>query len=149
MYLIWLRYLCSPRIVHTALPSSYCNRYTICVTYSGHIDFFPIKAEYREQCFDLFTPTSCTSFSMAPTQPSTEQNFRANLSQFRWARGVTDDSQPQQQNSNPFSRFYNSVAGDYVPLRSSERSNEEEAWFALSRWERYIQIKPWILFKFD
>ncbi|KAG6331820.1 hypothetical protein ID866_7265, partial [Astraeus odoratus] len=74
---------------------------------------------------------------MAPT-PSTEQNFRANLSQFRWARGVTDDSpqaQAQAQQPSSFSRFYNAVAGDYIPLRSSERSNEEEAWFALSRWD--------------
>lgn len=73
--------------------------------------------------------------------PSNESNFRSNLSQFRWARGQTDDSQqqapPQQQASaNPFSRFYNAVAGDYVPLRSNERTNEEEAWFALSSWER-------------
>ena len=75
---------------------------------------------------------------MAPS--STEQSFRNNLSQFRWAQGVTDDSQPAQPApaSNPFSRFYNAVAGDYVPLRSSERSNEDEAWFALSRWERYV-----------
>ncbi|KAF8878282.1 ER-to-golgi vesicle protein transport Sft2 [Gymnopilus junonius] len=71
---------------------------------------------------------------------STEQNFRANLSQFRWARGNTDDSQPTAQvpQGNPFSRFYNAVAGDYIPLRSSEQSNEEEAWFALSRWERLL-----------
>jgi hypothetical protein len=72
--------------------------------------------------------------------PSSEQSFRSNLSQFRWARGVTDDSQQTQQplpSSNPFSRFYNAVAGDYIPLRSDERSNEDEAWFALSRWERY------------
>ncbi|KAG1789488.1 Got1/Sft2-like family-domain-containing protein [Suillus plorans] len=72
---------------------------------------------------------------------SSEQSFRANLSQFRWARGVTDDSQQTQQplpSSNPFSRFYNAVAGDYIPLRSSERSNEDEAWFALSRWERLL-----------
>ncbi|RDB19678.1 Protein transport protein SFT2 [Hypsizygus marmoreus] len=73
---------------------------------------------------------------------SSEQNFRANLSQFRWARGTTDDSassQPQSTApSNPFSRFYNTVAGDYIPLRSSERSNEDEAWFALSRWERLL-----------
>ncbi|KAJ7682915.1 ER-to-golgi vesicle protein transport Sft2 [Mycena rosella] len=72
-----------------------------------------------------------------------ERVFRANLSQFRWARGVTDDSQPAapltaQPAGNPFSRFYNAVAGDYIPLRSSERSNEEEAWFALSRWERLL-----------
>ncbi|KAG8215254.1 ER-to-golgi vesicle protein transport Sft2 [Butyriboletus roseoflavus] len=75
---------------------------------------------------------------MAPS--STEQSFHNNLSQFRWARGVTDDSQPAQptQPSNPFSRFYNAVAGDYVPLRSSEHSNEDEARFALSRWERLL-----------
>ncbi|PPQ71984.1 hypothetical protein CVT26_007140 [Gymnopilus dilepis] len=71
---------------------------------------------------------------------STEQNFRANLSQFRWARGNTDDSQTTAQapQGNPFSRFYNAIAGDYIPLRSSEHSNEEEAWFALSRWERLL-----------
>ncbi|EGO28546.1 hypothetical protein SERLADRAFT_380351 [Serpula lacrymans var. lacrymans S7.9] len=73
--------------------------------------------------------------------PSSEQSFRNNLSQFRWARGDTDDSQQQSAPlpaSNPFSRFYNAVAGDYIPLRSGERSNEEEAWFALSRWERLL-----------
>ena len=74
---------------------------------------------------------------------SAESNFRSNLSQFRWSRGVTDDSQPlgteaQSGNSrNPFSRFYNAVGGSYVPLRSNERPNEEEAYFALSRWERF------------
>ena len=87
------------------------------------------------------TPHSRQATStMAPL--STEQSFRNNLSQFRWARGVTDDSQHDEQQpaqpSNPFSRFYNAVAGDYVPLRSNERSNEDEAWFALSRWERYV-----------
>lgn len=74
---------------------------------------------------------------MAPA--TTEQNFRANLSQFRWARGANDDSaqaqQPQQNGGNPFSRFYNTVAGDYLPLRTSERA-EDDAWFALGRWER-------------
>ncbi|CAK5271460.1 unnamed protein product [Mycena citricolor] len=81
---------------------------------------------------------------MAPAPTTTEQSFRANLSQFRWARGVTDDSQQTQASQansggNPFSRFYNAIgAGDYIPLRSSERSNEEEAWFALSRWERLL-----------
>ena len=74
---------------------------------------------------------------MAPP-PTTEQSFRSNLSQFRWARGDTDDSQQAQQaQPSAFSRFYNAVAGDYIPLRSGERSNEEEAWFALSRWDRY------------
>ncbi|KLO16661.1 ER-to-golgi vesicle protein transport Sft2 [Schizopora paradoxa] len=77
---------------------------------------------------------------MAPA--TTEQNFRANLSQFRWARGTNDDSQQQQSssnaNGNPFSRFYNAIGGSYVPLRSNEQSNEEEAYFALSRWERLL-----------
>jgi len=76
---------------------------------------------------------------MAPNQPSTEQSFRANLSQFRWANSVQDDSQQQQpQSSNSFARFYNAVGGGYIPLRSNERSNEEEAYFALSRWDRLI-----------
>jgi len=75
---------------------------------------------------------------MAP--PTTEQSFRNNLSQFRWASSVNDDSQqqPQQASSNPFSRFYNAVGGGYIPLRSNERSNEEEAYFALSRWDRLL-----------
>ena len=74
-----------------------------------------------------------------PSAPSTEQSFRANLSQFRWARGGNEEAQQPQQTThlgNPFSRFYNAVAGDYIPLRSNEQSNEDEAWFALSRWER-------------
>ncbi|KIM53257.1 hypothetical protein SCLCIDRAFT_32016 [Scleroderma citrinum Foug A] len=75
---------------------------------------------------------------MAPPQTA-EQSFRSNLSQFRWARGVTDDSQQAQQaQPSAFSRFYNAVSGDYIPLRSGERSNEEEAWFALSRWDRLL-----------
>jgi hypothetical protein len=83
---------------------------------------------------------------------SAESNFRSNLSQFRWARGATDDSQPlgsqaQAGNSrNPFSRFYNAVGGAYVPLRSNEHSNEEEAYFALSRWERF---EPRVLSSFS
>ncbi|TDL27116.1 SFT2-domain-containing protein [Rickenella mellea] len=83
---------------------------------------------------------------LMPSTPSAEQSFRSNLSQFRWARGVTDDSQQQQQqqqqqsssSGNPFSRFYNAIGGSYVPLRSNEHSNEEEAYFALSRWERLL-----------
>ena len=70
-----------------------------------------------------------------------EQTFRASLSQFRWARGVTDDSQAQAQQpaqSNPFSRFYNAVAGDYIPLRSNDRNSQDDAWLALSRWERLL-----------
>ncbi|MBW0494839.1 hypothetical protein O181_034554 [Austropuccinia psidii MF-1] len=69
-----------------------------------------------------------------------ESNFRANLSGFKWARGVTDESATSQETStggNPFSRFAGSISG-YVPLRSNERSNEEEAYYALSRWERTV-----------
>ncbi|KAF6749588.1 Got1/Sft2-like family-domain-containing protein [Ephemerocybe angulata] len=72
---------------------------------------------------------------------SAEQSFRSNLSGFRWAQGNTNDAQPIQQNpsgGNPFSRFYNTVTGDYIPLRTSEQSSEEQAWFALSRWERLL-----------
>ena len=84
-------------------------------------------------------------FSSTPmAYAATENNFRSSLSQFRWARGVTDDSQAQAQaqardaghSRNPFSRFYNAIGGAYIPLRSSENSNEDEAYFALSRWER-------------
>ena len=81
-------------------------------------------------------------------QPSAEQSFRDNLSQFRWARGNNDDSrqgqqaQGQQTGANPFSRFYNAIGNGYIPLRSGERSNEEEAYFALSRWERCVCYGP-------
>lgn len=71
-------------------------------------------------------------------QSGTEQSFRANLSQFRWARGNNDDSQVDDAPSNPFSRFYHAIGGGYIPLRSNERSNDEEAYFALSRWDRYV-----------
>lgn len=97
------------------------------------------------------TLTCILTTTMAP-QPTTEQSFRANLSQFRWAQSNTDDSQQSQANqpsSNPFSRFYNTVGGAYIPLRSSERSNEDEAYFALSRWERCVLdrvVKFWWLF---
>ncbi|CAE6414067.1 unnamed protein product [Rhizoctonia solani] len=66
-----------------------------------------------------------------------ETTFRASLSQFRWARGNNDDSQQAATGSNAFSRMYNSMSS-YVPLRSGERTNEEEAYFALSRWERLL-----------
>ncbi|KAL8291409.1 hypothetical protein RQP46_002387 [Phenoliferia psychrophenolica] len=68
-----------------------------------------------------------------------ESNFRSNLSGFAWARpgAVTDDS-PQASNAStsPFARFSNSISG-YIPVRSGDRTNEEEAYFALSRWERF------------
>ncbi|KIY48540.1 SFT2-domain-containing protein [Fistulina hepatica ATCC 64428] len=78
--------------------------------------------------------------------PTTEQSFRTNLSQFRWARGVTDDSQQAQAapaapaSNNPFARFYSTISNHgngYVPLRRSA-DPQEEAWFALNRWERLL-----------
>ncbi|KAH9450627.1 hypothetical protein MJO28_009947 [Puccinia striiformis f. sp. tritici] len=84
---------------------------------------------------------------MAPSgqnKPTSESAFRANMSGFKWARGLTDESSNLQppststsNDTNPFTRFTNSFSG-YVPLRSNERSNEEEAYYALSRWERTI-----------
>jgi hypothetical protein len=66
----------------------------------------------------------------------THQSFRSQLSSFRWANSTQDDSTPPQPPAgNPFSRFYNTVTtsvSDYVPLRSGNRSDEEEAYFALS-----------------
>lgn len=81
---------------------------------------------------------------MAPA--NTEQSFRTNLSQFRWARDQQQQQQQEQQGSGAsgaFGRFYSSIGiSDYVPLRSNERSNEDEAYFALSRWERCVHICP-------
>jgi hypothetical protein len=74
---------------------------------------------------------------------SAEQSFRTNLSQFRWARGNNNDSQPDAAAPapGPFARFYNSIGGSYIPLRSNEASNEQEAYFALSHWERCDLIR--------
>ncbi|PWN52819.1 SFT2-domain-containing protein [Violaceomyces palustris] len=82
---------------------------------------------------------------------SAETNFRSQLSGFKWAQGRTDDSPAGRSNmtngSNSgggggegggfLSGLTNSLSG-YVPLRSSERSNEEEAYLSLSRWERFL-----------
>ncbi|KAE8269309.1 hypothetical protein A4X09_0g3033 [Tilletia walkeri] len=63
---------------------------------------------------------------------STESNFRSQLSGFRWATSRQDDSQPQP---SYLSTVTSSLSG-YVPLRSAERTNEEEAFISLSRWDR-------------
>ncbi|OCF56310.1 hypothetical protein V866_005019 [Kwoniella sp. B9012] len=71
---------------------------------------------------------------------SAQQSFRSQLSGFRWANSVQDDSQrssSQQEGSNPLGRVWNSMSG-YIPLRNEGRSQEEEAYFALSRWERFL-----------
>lgn len=62
-------------------------------------------------------------------------SFRSQLSGFRWANSVQDDStassQPATGQGNVFSRSWNSVSG-YIPLRNEGASREEEAYFALS-----------------
>ncbi|GAA5993636.1 hypothetical protein JCM5350_003038 [Sporobolomyces pararoseus] len=69
-----------------------------------------------------------------------ESNFRNNLAGFRWAQGTTDDSIPATSTTeqSPFYTRFTSALSSGIPLRSSERSNEEEAYFALSRWERFL-----------
>ncbi|OSX57971.1 hypothetical protein POSPLADRAFT_1155114 [Postia placenta MAD-698-R-SB12] len=71
---------------------------------------------------------------------STEQSFHSNLTQFRWAQQNGGGAQAQEADAPPgrFARFYNAIGGSYIPLRSTERSNDEDAYFALSRWERLL-----------
>ncbi|GAA5914593.1 uncharacterized protein JCM6883_004432 [Sporobolomyces salmoneus] len=66
-----------------------------------------------------------------------ESNFRTNLAGFRWAQSTTDDSAPSSE-SSPFLTRFTSALSSGIPLRSNDRSNEEEAYFALSRWERFL-----------
>ncbi|KZO91818.1 SFT2-domain-containing protein [Calocera viscosa TUFC12733] len=79
---------------------------------------------------------------------STEQSFRNSLSQFRWARGTTDDSAAASGSgpapatsswTNPLTKISTTLGlPSYIPLRSGQTTNEEEAYFALSRWERLV-----------
>ncbi|KAF8525613.1 ER-to-golgi vesicle protein transport Sft2 [Hysterangium stoloniferum] len=71
---------------------------------------------------------------------------REALRNFRWASGVTDDSRNASggESQSTWTRW-TSLAGAYVPLRSNERSNEEEAFFAVSRWERLLAFGACLL----
>lgn len=65
---------------------------------------------------------------------SAQQSFRSQLSSFRWANSVQDDSAAATTaptSTNPFSRAWSGVSS-YIPLRNEGRSQEEEAYFALS-----------------
>jgi hypothetical protein len=64
-------------------------------------------------------------------------NEQEALRNFRWARGGATDDSPATESQSAWSRW-TSLAGSYVPLRSDEHTNEEEAYFALSRWERCV-----------
>ena len=105
--------------------------------------------------FLLFRPFRLGDFlcvHRAEYDTMAEANYRTNLSScsslppslpasltppaVAWARpGVVTDDSPAE--SNPFARFSSSISG-YIPVRSGDRTNEEEAYFALSRWERFI-----------
>jgi hypothetical protein len=62
-------------------------------------------------------------------------SFHSQLSGFRWANSVQDDSaraaNTNASSGNMFSRTWSSVSG-YIPLRNEGQSAEEEAYFALS-----------------
>ncbi|KAK1922778.1 Got1/Sft2-like family-domain-containing protein [Papiliotrema laurentii] len=68
---------------------------------------------------------------------SAQQSFRSQLSGFRWANSVQDDSQAPAAQQGVFGRAWGGLSG-YIPLRNEGRSQEEEAYFALSRWERFL-----------
>lgn len=103
--------------------------------------------------------SSLADYSSSLPQRMAESSFRQNLAgckyayslidyqltpiplSVRWAQGVTDDSTSTPSTSTEQSPFYTrftSSLSSGIPLRSSERSNEEEAYFALSRWERFL-----------
>lgn len=90
------------------------------------------------ELYHYSTKTSlCDTSIITLNMSAPQQSFRSQLSGFRWANSVQDDSAPAAAaaSSNPFSRAYSSISNsvsDYVPLRSSARSDEEEAYFALS-----------------
>ncbi|WFD02437.1 hypothetical protein MOBT1_001120 [Malassezia obtusa] len=55
----------------------------------------------------------------------------------RWgAAGAAPAAAPSE--SQGLLAFFQSGLSGYVPLRSSERSNEEEAYLSLSHWERFL-----------
>ena len=64
------------------------------------------------------------------TMSSAQQNFRSQLSGFRWANSVQDDS-PAAPPQGVLGRAWGGLSG-YIPLRNEGRSQEEEAYFALS-----------------
>ncbi|KAH8920628.1 SFT2-domain-containing protein [Atractiella rhizophila] len=68
-----------------------------------------------------------------------EANWKASMANFRWAS--SPQSQPATSSSSGGASertgFLSGFSG-YIPLRSNARTNEEEAFFALSRWERLL-----------
>lgn len=90
------------------------------------------------QCAKHRSYSSISGLITCRSLPIMSEAQQAALRNFRWASGVTDDSRTSNNaagQSSVWSRW-TSFAGSYIPLRSDERTNEEEAYFALSRWER-------------
>ncbi|PWO01264.1 SFT2-domain-containing protein [Tilletiopsis washingtonensis] len=67
-----------------------------------------------------------------------EGGFRSQLNGFRWAQGRTDDSAAAPAGQGSWLSGVGSSLSGYVPLRSDQRTNEEEAYISLSRWERLL-----------
>lgn len=104
------------------------------------------------QCAKHRSYSSISGLITCRSLPIMSEAQQAALRNFRWASGVTDDSRTSNNaagQSSVWSRW-TSFAGSYIPLRSDERTNEEEAYFALSRWERcdygffFIIVPSWI-----
>lgn len=51
--------------------------------------------------------------------------------------GVNSNNNNNNNSSTLWTQFSDSIS-DYVPLRSGQRSNDEEAYLALSHWERFL-----------
>jgi hypothetical protein len=90
------------------------------------------------------TSNAHSDLCLASMSSQPASTFRSQLAGFRWANGIIDDSPAAPSTASQggggggiWGSLTNSVSA-YVPLRSNERSNEEEAYFALSRWERYV-----------
>ena len=63
-------------------------------------------------------------------------NYASGLPGWTWGRDAAPPAPPAE--SNGLLSYLNSGLSGYVPLRSSERSNEEEAYLSLSHWERCV-----------
>lgn len=82
---------------------------------------------------------------------STASSFRSQMAGFRWAQSAQNSlpAPASQARNGGIGSTLASWAGSvgeaaglsaYVPLRSAEHTDEEEARLSLSRWERYARL---------
>ncbi|TIB17165.1 hypothetical protein E3P92_01174 [Wallemia ichthyophaga] len=70
--------------------------------------------------------------------------FSQSMGSFRWlgqSQGQEQsqtEAQPQTQPPQSLYATLSSSISDYIPLNSQHNSNEQEAYFALNRWERFL-----------